>query len=273
MLLDTFYYKRSKRASTANAGRKVTARLVDSFPAESGINVLTFGTVPYTSSLNVLSSVTLPTTSPVSSIPVKLAGPAVAPGVAVVVAVKQANEAWRGDERLHKGDVAPSVAAAVAGARGVVGVGVARPAVALAVDLVVVDARVPLKVDVTAGALLLQHGGGVDEDMHKRNRRHHPAVLVRQLPARGHEPVHHGLVDPVGLAGVRAVILAAAAVEEPEQQLRHAGRFSRNQVAAGGGGVDGEVVVYNAGVRASREEPAHKTAAALLVIVFEDVSR
>lgn len=154
--------------------------------------------------------------------------PPVAPGLAVVVAVKEAHEARNIDQSLHKGLVLPAVVA-----RRLLAI-VAAPALALLRDgQLVVYAGLVVRPWLGAG---LYRPRRVDGDVDKGERGNGPLVLFRQEVVGFAEPGHDAGVHPVGLRGALEVI-ASAAVEEPQDELGGAA------VSGTGCRVHGEVVV------------------------------
>lgn len=162
--------------------------------------------------------------------------PAVAPGVAVVVAGEDGHEARGGGDGLHKRDILAAVLA------GAVVCAVRAPSLGLLSEaVIVIDAGLAVGINPPAELERLRGvGGNVDEGEGGDGA----AVGAGKGGGGGGKPVDDADVDPVRLAdpgagGVQPLVVeAAAAVEEPQQQGRGAG----GRIGAFAG-VDGQVVV------------------------------
>lgn len=161
--------------------------------------------------------------------------PLVAPGVTVLVGVEDGHEAGGRHEGLHEGDILAAVVA-----RGVVAAVGAEPVGLLGHGHGVVDARLAVGVDADLHAERL---GDVDGDVDEADGGDDLLVFLYKAGVGLLEPGGDGAVDPAGLLDEGAVGLellvveAAAAVEEPDEELGGA------VAAAAVGAVDGEIVV------------------------------
>ncbi|KAH8720533.1 hypothetical protein HC256_000924 [Beauveria bassiana] len=141
----------------------------------------------------------------------ELAVPLAAPRVGVVMAGEERHHAVDCGNGLHKRRVLLAIRALVGAAL--------TPPLRLRASLFVVDARLAVGVH----ALVLQLDRRVGGNMHKAQRGDDAPVARPQAGARGREPLHHALVDPVGMVHGAAeavallVVVAAAAVKEPEE--------------------------------------------------------
>ena len=152
--------------------------------------------------------------------PIQQSVPLVAPRVAVLVGVEESHHSGRVGNGLHERDV---LAAVIAG--GVVATIGAEAVALLGHGHRIVDSRLEMLIHSDRHAEGL---GGENRDVDERQRRNHLLELLGEPGALLLEPRSSRRINPAGLLDERPVGLvllvveAAAAVEEPEEQLRHA---------------------------------------------------